>query len=202
MSTRIMFNVPNLLSMYRIACVPVIMLLSFFDGPVATWVNVFIFFWACISDLLDGIIARKTGQITVLGRFLDATSDKILVGGVLLILICFDKITGVWMIPALIIFVREIFISGLREFLGLYKISVPVSWMGKWKATVQMAASGFLMAGEYGESVVPHSIFIGKILLLAATVLTALSAWDYMKKGYETIRSLEEKGDAGESTPA
>lgn len=188
-----MFNIPNLLSLYRIVTVPIIMLLFFIDGAVITWINVFIFAIACITDFLDGVIARKTGQITVLGKFLDATSDKILIGGVLLILICFDRITGVWMIPALIIFVREIFISGLREFLGQYNISVPVSWMGKWKATVQMIASGFLMAGEYGQSVVPNSVAIGKTILLIATVLTMLSAWDYLKKGYETIRSLEEK---------
>src|SRR5689334_17418836 len=111
-------SVPNLLSAYRIAVVPVLTYFFFVGGAVATWTNVVLFFLACVSDYLDGEIARSTGQTSVFGKFLDATSDKILIGGVLMLLVAFDRLVGLWIIPALIIFLREIIVSGLREFLG------------------------------------------------------------------------------------
>ena len=188
---KFLFNLPNLLSFYRIAVVPVLTLLFFFDSAVATWINVFLFFWACVSDYLDGVIARKTGQISVFGKFIDHTADKILVGSVLLLLVAFGRLTGIWIIPALIIFTREILIAGLRDFLGQYKVDVPISWMGKWKTAVQMIASGFLMAGSYGDALVPYAYAIGKFTFLIATVMTVVSGWAYLKAGLETLRKLD-----------
>ena len=188
---KFLYNLPNLLSFYRIAVVPVLTLFFFIGGPVATWINVFLFFWACVSDYLDGVIARKTGQISVFGKFIDHTADKILVGGVLLLLVAFGKLTGIWIVCALIIFTREILIAGLREFLGQYKVDVPISWMGKCKTAVQMFASGFVMAGDYGDSLIPHTYAIGKFAFLIATVMTVLSGWDYLKAGLETLRKLD-----------
>jgi cardiolipin synthase len=188
---KLFYNIPNLLSFYRIAVIPVLTLFFFIPGAVATWINVIIFFLACLSDFLDGVIARHTGQTSVFGKFIDATSDKILIGGVLLLLVAFQRLTGVWIIPALIIFIREILVSGLREFLGLYNVSVPISWMGKWKTAVQMVASGFLIAGDYGSALVPHAFEIGKAVFLIATVMTVLSGWDYLKAGIETLHRLD-----------
>jgi CDP-diacylglycerol--glycerol-3-phosphate 3-phosphatidyltransferase len=190
---KLMKNLPNLLSAYRIVLVPVLMLFFFIGGPVATWINVVLFAFACISDYLDGEIARSTGQSSIFGKFLDATADKILIGGVLMLLVAFDRITGFWIVPALIIFLREILVSGLREFLGQYNISVPISFMGKWKTAVQMAASGFLMAGEYGDALIPHALDIGLVILLAATVMTVMSGWNYLKAGLITLRELDNK---------
>jgi len=184
-------NLPNLLSAYRIAAVPVLTLFFFIGGPVATWINVAIFFFACISDYLDGEIARSTGQTSIFGKFLDATSDKILIGGVLLLLVAFDRVTGVWIVPALVIFIREIIVAGLREFLGLYNISVPISRLGKLKTLAQMFASGFLMAGSYGPALIPHSFEIGQAAFLVAAIMTAVSGWDYLKAGLDTIRRLD-----------
>lgn len=193
--SKMLYNVPNILSAYRIAIVPVLTLFFFIGGPIATWINVFLFFLACISDYLDGEIARSTGQTSIFGKFLDSTSDKIMIGGVMMLLVAFDRLTGIWIIPALIIFLREILVAGLREFLGQYKVSVPISRLGKWKALVQMIASGFLIAGEYGESLIPHSFAIGLGIFLIATLMTALSGWNYVKAGFDTIRKL----DAGEA---
>lgn len=196
------YNIPNLLSMYRILVVPVLTFFFYVEkavpefGAAATWINCFLFFWACISDFADGVIARHTGQTSIFGKFIDSTSDKILVGGVMMLLVAFDRLTGIWIILALTIFIREILVAGLREFLGLYNISVPISWIGKWKAAVQMLASGFLMAGSYGPSLVPHSYGIGLFALVAATVMTVWSGWDYMKAGLETIRKLDAEGEA------
>jgi cardiolipin synthase len=192
-----LYNIPNLLSFYRIAVVPVLTLFFFIEkyfpglGAVATWINVFFFFWACVSDYLDGVIARSTGQSSVFGKFIDHTSDKILIGGVLLLLVAFGRLTGIWIVFALIIFSREILVAGLREFLGQYKVDVPISWLGKWKTAVQMFASGFVMAGDYGSSLVPHSYGIGLFAFLIATVMTVLSGWDYLKAGLETLHELD-----------
>jgi cardiolipin synthase len=188
---KLLFNIPNLLSFYRIAVVPVLFVLFFFDNEFATWINVFFFFWACISDYLDGVIARKTGQSSVFGKFLDHTSDKILIGGVLLLLVAFHRLEGIWIFLALIIFAREIFVAGLREFLGQYKVDVPISWMGKWKTAVQMFASGFLIAGSYGDALIPHAYAIGKFAFLIATVMTVASGWAYLKAGLETLKKLD-----------
>src|ERR1700677_5010199 len=105
---KFLYNLPNLLSFYRIAVVPVLTLFFFIGGPEATWINAFLFFWACISDYADGVIARSTGQTSVFGKFIDHTSDKILIGGVLLLLVAFHRLEGIWIICALIIFSREI----------------------------------------------------------------------------------------------
>jgi cardiolipin synthase len=190
-------HIPNLLSAYRIAVVPVLAALFFTGGEVATWVNVGLFFFACVSDYLDGEIARSTGQTSVFGKFLDATSDKILIGSVLLLLVAFDRLTGLWIIPALIIFIREILVSGLREFLGQYNIPVPISRAGKYKTLTQMIASGFLMAGPaYGPHFIPYSYEIGLTALLLATAMTVISGWSYLKAGIVTIRKLDAKKKA------
>ena len=188
---KLLYNAPNLLSAYRIAAVPLLTVFFYIGGPVAAWINVTIFFFACLSDWLDGEIARKTGQTSIFGKFLDSSADKVLIGGALMLLVAFGRLTGVWIIPALIIFIREIVVAGLREFLGLYNISVPISRLGKWKAAIQMFAMGFLMAGEYGPALVPHSFQIGQIAFLIATAVTVASGWDYMKAGIETIRKLD-----------
>jgi cardiolipin synthase len=196
---KILYNVPNMLSFYRIVCVPVLAGFFFIEkmvpgfGGIATFINCFLFFWACISDLADGMIARYTGQTSTFGKFIDHASDKILIGGVLMLLVAFDRLTDFWIIPALIIFLREILVAGLREFLGQYNVAVPVSWMGKSKTAVQMFAMGFLMAGNYGPSVVPHSLLTGYITFLIATAMTVISGWDYLKAGLQTLKKLEEE---------
>lgn len=192
--SKLMYNTPNLLSAFRIAAIPLLTVFFYIGGPVATWINVVIFFLACVSDYLDGEIARSTGQTTVFGKFLDSSADKILIGGALMLLVAFDRLTGIWIVPALIIFIRELVVAGLREFLGLYNISVPISRLGKWKAAAQMFAMGFLMAGPYGASLIPHSFEIGQGAFVLATIITVVSGWDYLKAGLETIHKLD-KGE-------
>jgi len=189
---KFLFNVPNMLSLYRIAVLPILTVFFFIGGEWATWVNIFFFFWACVSDYLDGVIARYTNQSSIFGKFIDHTSDKIMIGGVLFLLVAFGLIHGIWIACALIIFTREILISGLREFLGQYKVDVPISWMGKWKTAVQMFASGFLMAGPvYGPEFIPGAYYIGEFAFLIATIMTVLSGWAYMKAGLDTLQRLE-----------
>ncbi len=186
-----LFNIPNLLSFYRIMVVPLLTIFFFIGGETATWIATFLFFWACISDYLDGVIARRTGQSTIFGKFIDSTSDKILIGSVMMLLVSFGRLTGPWILCALLIFIREILVAGLREFLGQYNVAVPVTWMGKWKTATQMFASGFVMAGNYGPKLVPHSYAIGKGAFIIATLMTLISGWDYLSAGIKTLRRLE-----------
>lgn len=194
MAAKQMYNLPNLLSSYRIAIIPILTLFFFIGGELATWINVVLFFFACWSDYFDGHIARSTGQTSIFGKFLDATSDKIMIGGTLMLLVSFGRIAGYWIICALAIYLREILVSGLREFLGKYNIDVPISQMGKYKTLSQMFACGFLMAGDYGPHLIPYSYEIGLAGLLVATYMTIMSGLAYMKAGIVTIRKL----DAGE----
>lgn len=189
-----MFNAPNALSLFRIAVLPVMVALFYFDHiAAATWANVILFALAGATDFFDGHIARSTGQTSVLGKFLDSSSDKILVGGVLMLLVAFDRLDGLWIIPAVVVFVREILISGLREFMALYNISVHVSKLGKWKTTIQMLFMGFLIAGERGYDLVPYAMEIGQYGFLAAMILTVVSGWEYAREGIKTMRNMDNK---------
>jgi cardiolipin synthase (CMP-forming) len=122
----IVYNIPNLLCYYRIATIPVMIGLFYFDNAVTAWINVALFTLAGLSDFLDGKIARATGQTTLLGKFLDSSTDKMLVGAILMMLVAFDRLDGLWIIPAIVIFLREILIAGVREFMALYNVIVPI----------------------------------------------------------------------------
>jgi len=188
------YNIPNMLCYFRIAVIPVMTVLFFFDGMVAAWLNLFVFALAGLSDFLDGVIARRTGQMTLLGKFLDSSSDKMLVGASLILLVAFDRLTGVWIVPCIIILLREIFIAGLREFMAMYNVIVHISKLGKWKLTIQMFAMGWLVVGDYGDVLVPHTVLIGKVLFVFATIMTLISGWDYMREAWKTIEKLDAEG--------
>lgn len=184
-------NLPNTLTFFRIAAIPAMVLLFYIDGPIAAWVNVALFTLAGISDYFDGYFARAMGQTSALGRFLDPIADKLMVGVALFMLVAFDRLQGIWILPAVVILVREFMVAGLREFLGPYNIQVPVSRLAKWKTTVQMLFIGFLIAGPYGEKLVPGTVDIGNIGITIAAVLTVITGWDYMKAGIRLIEKLD-----------
>ena len=186
----ILYSIPNLLCLYRVAIIPVVTLLFFIDTAWSTWINVVLIALAGLSDFLDGYIARAMKQTTLLGKFLDASSDKLIVITVLVLLIAFDQLTGIWVIPALLIILREILISGIREFMAMYNFIVPISILGKWKLTFQMFACGFLTAGVHGEALVPFSYEIGFGLLIVATMATVMSGWDYLKSAWLEIQKM------------
>jgi cardiolipin synthase (CMP-forming) len=186
-----MYNIPNMLCYFRVLVIPVMIALFYFDGPTAAWINTVLFSLAGLSDFLDGRIARATNQTTLLGKFLDSSTDKMLVGAALMLVVAFGRLDGLWITAAIIIFLREILIAGIREFMALYNVIVPISKLGKWKATIQMVALGFIFAGPYGDGLIPHAFDIGKFLFFIATIITVVSGWDYMKKGFETMKALD-----------
>jgi cardiolipin synthase (CMP-forming) len=178
-------SLPNILTYGRLVAVPAVVALLFWPEDYwSRWFALAIFVIAAITDYLDGYLARAYAQQSVLGRMLDPIADKLLVAACLLMLVADGTIAGVWSLSAaIVILCREILVSGLREFLAELKVSVPVSRVAKWKTTVQLVSVGFLVAGPAGETVLPHTIEIGTVLLWVAALLTLYTGWDYLKTG-------------------
>lgn len=195
------FSIPNLLCMFRVVYLPVMVLLFYLDHiwrdehvSWPAWTNVILYTLAGLSDFLDGKIARWLKQETMLGKFLDSSTDKMVVGVSLMCLVAYQTLEGWWIVPAIIIYLREILISGVREFMALQNVNVAISWMGKWKLTIQMLFIGFLIAGPYGPDLVPYAFQIGQAGFLVATVLTVWSGWEYLREAWKTIQRLEAEG--------
>ena len=175
-------NIANALTLSRILVIPIIVLLIYMRGPFSCWLAFFLFSIASITDYFDGYFARIRKEISNLGIFLDPIADKLLVASVILILTSKGIISNFEIIPALIILVREIAVSGLREFLAGIKVSVPVSKIGKFKTLLQLIALGILILSEGGIAILPI-LFFGKIALWIAALLTLYTAYDYLKSG-------------------
>ncbi len=178
-------QLPNILTISRIVLLPVLIGLFFVEGSTAAWTALWIYIFCAVTDFFDGYLARKYGTTSNFGTFLDPISDKIMVAALLMTLATFDRLDGLWLIPAIIILSREFMISGLREFLGPQNVKVPVSKLAKWKTTFQMVALGFLVIGDYGNHVVPETLFVGHILLSIAAVITIITGWNYLKVGFK-----------------
>jgi cardiolipin synthase len=176
-------NIPNILTLSRMAMLPVLVGLFFIPGPVAAWGALAFYIVLAVTDFLDGHLARSMNATSDLGRFLDPISDKIFVAVLLVTLVAFDRLPGVWIIPAIVIISREFMVSGLREYLGPFNIQVPVSRLAKWKTGIQMTALGFLTIGDYGDVLVPHTLAIGQWGLLVAAAITVYTGWSYLKAG-------------------
>jgi cardiolipin synthase len=190
-STRLPANplsLPNILTYARIAAVPVVVGLLFWQslmggGLWLRWVALAVFIIAAVTDFFDGYLARAWGQQSSLGRMLDPTADKLLVASCLLMLAAGTTIRGWALLAAIIILCREVLVSGLREYLAELRVGVPVTTLAKWKTFVQMFAIGFLIAGEAGEKVLPITIEVGITLLWLAAILTLYTGWDYLRAG-------------------
>jgi cardiolipin synthase (CMP-forming) len=139
-----------------------------------------------VTDYFDGYLARAQGTVSKLGIFLDPIADKIMIASVLMLLVGTryeaSSISGIHIIPAIVILLREIAISGLREFLAGLQVSVPVSKLAKWKTTFQMLALGALiLAGALPAMEWIH--LVGLYCLWAAAALTLITGWDYLRVG-------------------
>jgi len=183
---------PNLLTYARIAAVPVVVGLlywqSIFDGPLwLRWVALAFFIAAGVTDILDGYLARTWGQHSSLGRMLDPIADKLLVASCLLMLAAEETIRGWTLLAAVVILCREILVSGLREYLAELRVGVPVTRLAKWKTTGQMVAVGFLIAGDAGDRIVPVVTQVGIMLLWLSALLTLYTGWDYMRAGLRYV---------------
>jgi len=179
---------PNLLTYARIAAVPVVVGLMYWQsilggGLWLRWLALAVFIAAGITDILDGYFARMWGQQSSLGRMLDPIADKLLVASCLLMLAAEGTIRGWSLFAAVIILCREILVSGLREYLAELRVGVPVTRLAKWKTIAQMVAIGFLIAGDAGDIILPATTQIGIALLWLSAIVTLYTGWDYMRAG-------------------
>lgn len=181
------WNLPNLLTYGRILAVPIVAGLLMWGGDTARWAALGIYIVAAITDFLDGYLARKWQQQSALGRMLDPIADKVLVSIVLLVLAADGILFGGHMWAAIIILAREVLVSGLREFLGELRVSVPVTQIAKWKTTVQLLAIGFLIAGPTGDKIIPYTTQTGIIFLWIAAALTLYTGYDYFRAGLRHV---------------
>lgn len=180
-------DLPNVLTLSRIAAIPVLIVLAALDTPGGDLASCIVFALAGITDYLDGKIARERRQLSDLGRMLDPIADKLLVGATLMMLVGEQRV-GEWgMYPAIVIMLREILVSGLREYLAGLRIGLPVTRLAKWKTGFQMGALGVLLAGDSGAGLIGlgflHISWIGLTMLWVAAALTLLTGWDYLTAG-------------------
>lgn len=183
-----MLTLPNLLTLSRIVTVPLLVALLWWPQWEGGYAFAFVLYCLMgVTDYFDGYLARAQGAVSKLGQFLDPIADKIMVAAVILMLVGtrFEDraiIAGIHLIPALIILLREIAVSGLREFLGGIQVSVPVSRLAKWKTTLQLVALGALiLAGALPAY--PFIKDVGLATLWGAAVLTLVTGWDYLRVG-------------------
>jgi cardiolipin synthase (CMP-forming) len=192
-----MWSLPNLLTLSRIVTVPVLVALLWWPRWELGYGLAFaVYCLMGITDYFDGYVARAQGTVSKLGQFLDPIADKIMIAAVILVLAAQGVLRGPYVgdmhvIAGLVILIREIAVSGLREFLGSLRISVPVSRLAKWKTTFQMISLGALILGgalpgwtlEVGgfTANVPHTV--GLTTLWAAAALTVITGWDYLRVG-------------------
>ncbi|CDO37239.1 MULTISPECIES: CDP-diacylglycerol--glycerol-3-phosphate 3-phosphatidyltransferase [Novosphingobium] len=192
-----MLTLPNLLTLSRILTVPLLAFLLWWPNWEFGYGLAFgLYCLMGITDYFDGYLARSSGTVSKLGIFLDPIADKIMVAAVILVLTAQGILRGPYVgdmhvIAGLIILVREIAVSGLREFLGPLQVSVPVSKLAKWKTAFQMISLGALILGGAMpwwnvpfagiEINLPHTV--GLTTLWAAAALTIITGWDYMRVG-------------------
>ncbi len=182
-----MLTLPNLLTLSRIFTVPLLVALLWPAEVGARWTTGYWLAFALyclmgITDYFDGYLARAQGTVSKLGIFLDPIADKIMVGAVILMLGATRDIAGIHIVAAMIILLREIAVSGLREFLAGLQVSIPVSRLAKWKTTFQIIALGSLiLAGAVPTY--PFVQYVGIATLWAAAILTLITGWDYLRVG-------------------
>lgn len=174
-------QIPNLLTFARVLAVPLalaLMVVHAKPGPLLV-----LFVLASLTDFLDGYLARKWNAVTPLGTMLDPIADKLLVA---LMLVYLAMVTQMAFLPIALILLRELYISGLREFLALRAIPLPVSKGGKWKTAVQMVAIIVL----YGSVVLQNLRVwdVGVALLWIATILALVSAAQYSRAAWKHLR--------------
>lgn len=192
-----MLTLPNILTLSRIVTVPLLVALLWWPNWELGYLLAFgVYCLMGITDYFDGYLARAQGAVSRLGVFLDPIADKIMVAAVILVLTAQGVLTGPYVgdmhvIAGLVILVREIAVSGLREFLGGIQVSIPVSRLAKWKTTCQLVSLGALILGKalpgwmvpfMGQAInLPHTV--GLATLWAAAGLTLITGWDYLRVG-------------------
>ena len=201
------WNIPNILTLLRLIAAPgVAIMFLYFHRPLADWFALILFVGAAFTDFLDGYLARTWKQESKFGAMMDPIADKAMVIIALVVITGFSGMNPWILLPAVLIIFREVFVSGLREFLGETAGLLKVTNLAKWKTTVQMAAISVLFAkGAFEHYLIDRtngdvlglrtlelgaeiSWYLGIGLLWIAMVLTVLSGADYFGKSLPYLR--------------
>lgn len=181
-------RIPNLLTLGRIAFIPVLVILLYIPLHLTSWIALVLYALMCITDYLDGYLARKWQVSSPIGTFLDPIADKILIAVLLIVFVDLGRLPGFWILPVMIILMREFLIAGLREYLGAKDVKVPVIFIAKWKTTIQMLALGFLMVGHISRDL----LFLGWTGILIAAGITAYTGYIYVSSAWKHLSEPKE----------
>lgn len=196
------WTVPNILTTIRLLAAPgVAVMFLYFNRPWADWLALALFVAAAITDFFDGYLARLWKQESRYGAMLDPIADKAMVVIAIMVITGYSGMNPWLILPATVILFREVFVSGLREYLGDRASLLKVTKLAKWKTTAQMIAIAVLFLGtglayleaghppRAGEGDVPTgpsgaalATWIGLALIWFAAALTAITGWDYLRK--------------------
>ena len=202
------WNLPNLLTLLRLVAAPgVPLMFLFISRPFADFAALALFVLAALTDWIDGHLARSWQQESRFGAAMDPIADKAMVVIALVVITGYSGMNPWLILPATVILFREVFVSGLREFLGDAAGTLKVTKLAKWKTTAQMVAISVLFLGtglafveqgrppRVGDVGLPWSdswadlaTQIGLLLIWIAAVLTAITGYDYFRKSLPYLR--------------
>lgn len=205
---RMFWTVPNTLTVLRLLAAPgVAVMFLYFNRPWADWLALALFILAAITDYFDGYLARLWKQESRIGAMLDPIADKAMVVIAIMVITGYSGMNPWLILPATVILFREVFVSGLREYLGNATGKLQVTQLAKWKTTAQMVAIAVLFLGtglayleagrppRAGEGDMPPGVswaaiatWAGLALIWIAAVLTAFTGWDYFRKALPYLR--------------
>jgi CDP-diacylglycerol--glycerol-3-phosphate 3-phosphatidyltransferase len=170
-------NLPNFLTMVRICLIPVFVLVFLAPTPHRSWVAAVIFTVAAVTDLLDGYIARRTGQVTKLGKLLDPIADKLLVLSALILLVNIDRVSA---LAALLIIARELAVTGVRAIAAGERLIIASETTGKYKMALQVVAIVLLILEGTGLAEFGNLHLAGTATLYVSLVLGYVSGGQYV----------------------
>jgi cardiolipin synthase len=183
-----MQNLPNILTILRILVIPILISSFFLEGVLSNWIAATLFIFASLTDFVDGYLARLLKAQSNLGRVLDPIADKLLVATAIVMLVHFGEGDLLITIPGIIILFREIFVSGLREFLAGINVSVPVSNLAKWKTGMQMGALSLMILGDKGTGI-EFTNELGRAGLIFAAFLTLITGFVYLRASSKHLKN-------------
>ncbi|MBW7923029.1 MAG: CDP-diacylglycerol--glycerol-3-phosphate 3-phosphatidyltransferase [Rubellimicrobium sp.] len=202
------WTLPNTLTILRLLAAPgVPVMFLYFNRPWADWAALALFIGAAVTDYFDGYLARLWKQETRFGAMLDPIADKAMVVIAIMVITGYSGMNPWLILPATVIIFREVFVSGLREFLGAGTVVLKVTRLAKWKTTAQMTAIAVLFLGlglayveagrppRVGAGILPDGFTWaavatrgGLVLIWVAAILTAMTGWEYFRKSLPFLK--------------
>ena len=183
-------TIPNILTFARVALIPVLVLLLFADGTPARWWALALYLVIAVTDFFDGYLARKLHQQSALGALIDPIADKVLLAALIIALVGTGDIARWDIAAAILIMSREFLVSGLREFLAIRDIPLPVTQLAKWKTTVQFLALALFLVPPLG---IAEQAIATSALWWLATLLTVATGIDYATSAARNLNGAKER---------